>query len=64
MCKNISIHVKGTTDIKWNFRNESTLSKAQDNYTKPGLQAEKNRAHHKYKENLAMMDCLDILYPV
>ena len=32
-------------------------------YTKPGLQAEKKRAHHKYKKNIAMTDCLVILYP-
>ena len=34
-------------------------------YTKPGLQAEKNQAHHKYKKNIhvAMTDCLVILYP-
>ena len=31
--------------------------------TKPGLQAEKNRAHHKYKKNIAMTNCLVILYP-
>ena len=31
-------------------------------YTKPGLQAEKNRAHHKYKKNIAITDCLVILY--
>ena len=31
-------------------------------YTKPGLQAEKNQAHYKYKNNIAMMDCLVILY--
>ena len=38
-------------------------SKAQDNYTKPRLQAEKKRAHHKYKKNIAMMDCLVVGYP-
>ena len=32
-------------------------------YPNPGLQAEKDRAHHKYKENIAMTDCLVILYP-
>ena len=35
-------------------------------YTMPGLQAEKNnnkRAHHKYKKNIAMTDCLIILCP-
>ena len=33
--------------------------------TKPGLQAEKNnnnRAHHEYKKNTAMTDCLSILF--
>ena len=28
-----------------------------------GLQAEKNRVHHKYKKNIAMTDCLVIHYP-
>ena len=32
-------------------------------YTKHGLQAEENRALHKYKKNIAMTDCLVILYP-
>ena len=27
-------------------------------YTKPGLKAAKIRAHHKYKKNIAMTDCL------
>ena len=30
--------------------------------TKPGLQVEKNRAHHKYKKNVVITDCLVILY--
>ena len=30
---------------------------------KPELQAEKNRAHHNYKNNIAMTGCLVILYP-
>ena len=32
-------------------------------YTKPGQQAEKNRARHKYKKKMAMTDCLIILHP-
>ena len=33
-------------------------------YTKPGLQAEKNRAHYKYKKNIAMTDCLQAGYSI
>ena len=33
-------------------------------YTKPELQAEKNRAHHKHKENIEMMGCLQVEYSI
>ena len=33
-------------------------------YTKPGLQAGKNRAHHKYKQNTEMTDCLQAGYSI
>ena len=32
-------------------------------YTKPTLPVEKNTAHYIYKKNIAMTDCLVILYP-
>ena len=35
-----------------------------EGYSKLGLQAEKNRAYHEYEKNIAMTDCLVILYPV
>ena len=33
-------------------------------YTKCGLQVEKNRAHYKYKKNIAMTDCLPAGYSI
>ena len=37
-------------------------SKDQD-VLSPGFRRKKNRAHHKYKKNIAMEDCLVTLYP-
>ena len=36
----------------------SDLTHLGPRHTKPGLQAGKNRAHHKYKQNIAMTGCL------
>ena len=33
-------------------------------YTKPGLQAEKKRIHHKYKKNIATTHCLQAGYSI
>ena len=40
------------------------LNRLGPRYTKPGLQGEKNRAHHKYKQNVAMTDCLQSGYSI
>ena len=61
---NINIIITTTTIINTNTTNKKQQQQKNPNtfillrlkYTKSVLQAEKNRAHHKYKKNLAMMD--------
>ena len=38
------------------FNSSSSTNNIGPRYSKPGLQAEKERAHNKYKKNIAMTD--------
>ena len=45
--------------------NEYSAGDQGPRYTNPGLQAEKKiRAHHKYKKNIAVTDCLQAGYSI
>ena len=46
------------------IKNNWSKSEIGLRHTNPGLLEEKNRAHHKYKKNVAMTGCLQAGYSV